>query len=266
MTLRLFLPHSAHVTEFLTSLASSNRPSSLSEISLLASLKQSHLSLRSAPQLQPWDRDFYLNRHAASSKPTNLPSLSPYFSIGTILNGLSTLFTNLYGVSFVPSPAAPGETWDPSVRKLEVVDEQEGVIGYVYCDLFSREGKAGNAAHYTVRCSRRVDDDDVEGDLLHVMSETPLVGEGNWGTGVWGGGSSGNGAVVPFDPRLGGLEVKPVKAKGREGSFQLPIAVLNCDFALPTYGGGPTLLSYPEVETIFHEMGHAMHCESASLL
>ncbi|KAL7412008.1 hypothetical protein BDY24DRAFT_394286 [Mrakia frigida] len=258
----------AHVTQFLTSLASSNLPSSLSEISLLAALKQSHLSLPSPPSLQPWDRDFYLRRHASTSTIKPLPPLSPYFSVGTILNGLSTLFKSLYGISLVPSPAAPGETWHPSVRKLEVVDEIEGVVGYVYCDLFSREGKAGNAAHYTVRCSRRVDDDDVEGDL-DLLEKT--LGEGNWGTGgIWGGGSSGNGAgggglfgggvsKAGFDPRVGGLQVKEVKAKGREGSFQLPIAVLNCDFELPTYQSGPTLLNYQEVETIFHEMGHAMH-------
>jgi len=264
----------AHVTQFLTSLASSNLPPSLSEISLLSSLKQSHLNLPSPPSLQSWDRDFYLHRHAAATTTQTLPSLSPYFSVGTILNGLSTLFTNLYGASLVPSPAAPGETWHPSVRKLEVVDEIEGVIGYVYCDLFSREGKSGNAAHYTVRCSRRVDDDDIEGDL-ELLEKT--LGEGNWGTGgVWGGGSSGNGAgggglfggfsKAGFDPRVGGLEVKEVKAKGREGSFQLPIAVLNCDFEMPTYSSGPTLLSYQEVETIFHEMGHAMHCESSFAL
>nr|QIR83254.1 mitochondrial intermediate peptidase [Auricularia heimuer] len=55
---------------------------------------------------------------------------------------------------------------DEDVRKLEVIDEDEGLVGYIYADLFSRPGKASGAAHYTVRCSRRVDDDDAQGDYV----------------------------------------------------------------------------------------------------
>lgn len=229
----------ANVTGFLESLALSNRPAALSEISKLAALKQEQHSLSSLPNLQPWDRDYYLQMHAdhLAASTGSLDSLSPYFSVGNVLNGLSTLFTKLYGVSFVPAPAAPGEVWHNSVRKLEVVDEAEGgVVGYIYCDLFSRDGKAGNAAHYTVRCSRRVDDDDLAGDLK--FSDDPS-----------------------FDPRRGGLEVTPSTARSREGWYQLPIVVLNCNFEEPTFEAGATLLSWQEVETIFHEMGHAMHCE-----
>jgi intermediate peptidase len=145
----------------------------------------------------------------------------------------------------------PGETWHPSVRKLQVISQRTSsspceTIGYVYCDLFHRPGKSGNAAHYTVRCSRRVDDDDFEGDLEGLE---PSQREG----------------LSPDGLRNAALEVKGVKGGDREGEFQLPISVLNCDFEEPTVREGATLLSFQEVETIFHEMGHAMHCKPLSL-
>lgn len=43
-----------------------------------------------------------------------------------------------------------------------------------------------------------------------------------------------------------------------DGTIQLPIATLTCNFAKPA-GGKPALLSHDEVTTLFHEMGHCLH-------
>ena len=48
---------------------------------------------------------------------------------------------------------------------------------------------------------------------------------------------------------------------GKEGRYQLPIVVLTTDFGTVDEAGQPALLGWHEVETLFHEMGHAMHCE-----
>jgi oligopeptidase A len=42
-----------------------------------------------------------------------------------------------------------------------------------------------------------------------------------------------------------------------DGSIQLPIALINCNFTPPS-GQGPALLTHDEVETLFHEFGHAL--------
>lgn len=47
-------------------------------------------------------------------------------------------------------------------------------------------------------------------------------------------------------------------AAGQPVSYQKPMVVLTCSF-LPPSGTRPTLLSLAEVETLFHEMGHALH-------
>lgn len=101
--------------------------------------------------------------------------LLPPLTLGTVFMGLSRLFQNIYGISLRLADVTPGEVWHGDVRKLEVVDEDTGVLGWIYADLFARRGKPGGAAHYTVRCSRRVDDDDVEGDLTFANKEDQAV-------------------------------------------------------------------------------------------
>lgn len=55
--------------------------------------------------------------------------------------------------------AAPGEGWAPGVRKLAAVHDGEGFLGNVYLDLYQRaSGKFPGAAHFTLRCGRRLPD------------------------------------------------------------------------------------------------------------
>lgn len=128
-------------------------------------------------------------------------------------------------MTFRAEDIRPGEGWDPCVRKLAVIDESEGVVGWIYMDLFARDAKPGGAAHFTVRCSRRMADSE--------LAEREVEG-------------------------LPPLAVDGMHLRGRSGLYQLPVVVLMCDFSVPM-DGVPSLLNWHEVETLFHEMGHAMH-------
>lgn len=48
------------------------------------------------------------------------------------------------------------------------------------------------------------------------------------------------------------------RRKLHDGTVQLPIATLTCNFAKPS-GNKPALLSHDEVVTLFHEFGHCLH-------
>ncbi|KAF7339315.1 Mitochondrial intermediate peptidase [Mycena sanguinolenta] len=183
-----------------------------------------------SPIIQAWDRDFY-----CPPEPPAPPIALPPLTLGTVFMGLSRLFQHLYGISLRPASVAHGEVWHADVTKLEVVDEQKGVIGWIYADLFARWGKASGAAHYTVRCSRRTDDDDEAGDGLAPEAES-LVSVSR-----------------EFEA------VKRHRLPGQDAVYQLPLVVLVCEFARPTATEGPTVLQWHEVMTLFHEMGHAMH-------
>lgn len=157
---------------------------------------------------------------------------------------LSRLFQALYGISLRLSEVSSGEVWHTDVRKFEVVDEEQGVLGWIYADLFARTGKPGGAAHYTVRCSRRTDDDEEHGDLKWANKEDDVVVQ----------------LSRDFEAS------KRFSFLGQSVTFQLPVVVLLCEFMRPSISRGPTILEWHEVLTLFHEMGHAMHCEYLYLI
>lgn len=207
------------------------RPYARSALLTLSQRKQAHLNLPALPIIQAWDRDYYCPPEPpAPSIP--LPPLTP----GTVFKALSRLFEHLYGVTLRPADTSIGEVWHRDVRKLEVVDEDAGIIGWIYADLFVRPGKASGAAHYTVRCSRRTDDDGPE--LLA---------------------SDAHDDSVQFSQDFDSIFRRHIH--GQDSVHQLPVVVLLCEFTSPSILQGPSALQWHEVQTLFHEMGHAMHCK-----
>ncbi|KAL1683770.1 mitochondrial intermediate peptidase mitochondrial precursor [Schizophyllum commune] len=219
-----------NVARFLDSLMDRSRPYARRALRNLSMRKQEHLHTPPFPTIQAWDRDYY-----CPPEPPAPPIPLPRLTFGTVLMGLFRLFRHLYGIHLRPVKPIAGEVWHSDVHKLEVVDEEKGVIGLIYADVFARRGKASGAAHYTVRCSRRTDDDDVQGDndeltrmypdLIKQSEEFEAVGRG----------------PIP----------------GLPGTYQQPLVVLLCEFARPSLGAA--VLEWHEVMTLFHEMGHAMH-------
>ncbi|KAG0268611.1 Mitochondrial intermediate peptidase [Actinomortierella ambigua] len=222
-----------NVAAFMTALYKSQMPAVSAEVELLRKAKEVHTKDKDA-KLQAWDRDFYARMVSARTNTQDHGDpINAYFSVGTTMDGLSKLFSRLYGIRFVAGALQPGEVWHEDVQRLDVIDEREGLIGTIYCDLYAREGKQMNAAHYTVRCARRVDDDDEVNDVAAGMQLRDGV------------------ELAMADPG--------VTIQGKPGRYQLPLAVLSCGFSRPSGSNSPTLLSWVEVETLFHEMGHAMH-------
>ncbi len=184
--------------------------------------------------LDAWDKDYYTSRLLASSRSKSRKPdfLSAFFSLGTVMQGLSRLFSSLYGVRFAPRATLPGETWNDDVRRLDVIDEAEGHIAVVYCDLFERRGKNPNPAHFTLRCSRRIGKSEIR--------ETA---------------SSNHDFATAEEAANDGM----ASARNRHGDlYQLPTIALVCDFSRGR-SDRPVLLTYREVQTLFHEMGHAIH-------
>ncbi|SCV01609.1 LAME_0G17326g1_1 [Lachancea meyersii CBS 8951] len=217
-----------YVKGFVQSLVDTTKPLAVQELKTLANLKSEHLGLKKPEtdaeilvSVRPWDREYYSTLNALQQQRKSLENeqINSYFSLGTVMQGLSNLFQSIYGIRLEPVVASPGETWSPEVRRINVVSDTEGTIGVVYCDLFERRGKTTNPAHFTVCCSRQ---------------------------------------IYPGETDLSTIQVGQLRSTGEK--FQLPVISLVCSFAQET---GPEqsayLLQLNDVETLFHEMGHAMH-------
>ena len=217
------------VNSFLASLSSDNLLEVSQELEEMRNEKKQALGTGESTIINAWDRDYY-RALLARKKKSNCRQpdfLSAFFSLGTVMQGFSRLFNQLYGIRFVPAETLPGETWDPSVRRLDIVDEKEGRIAVMYCDLFARGGKNPNPAHFTLRCSRRIS----HGEAMDATEQSPLND---------------------------GMAISQSSPDGT--SYQLPTIALVCDFLFPHNNSSiPPLLTLRDVQTIFHEMGHAIH-------
>ncbi|KAG9237603.1 mitochondrial intermediate peptidase-like protein [Amylocarpus encephaloides] len=225
----------SNVTAFLGALRDENEELVAAQLGKLEAMKAA--DIRSGnPEIQAWDKEYYMARKILSerSRVRRPDFISSYFSLGTVMQGLSRLFTRLYGVSLVPHESHRGETWNPDVRRLDVVSETEGTVAVLYCDLFSRHGKSPNPAHFTLRCSRLIEAEEI--DEYRSMDD-PLF-------------------KSPVEAANDGMSTSAPREDG--SVMQLPAVALICDFEQAN-SAKPALLSFGEVVTLFHEMGHAIH-------
>lgn len=229
------------VISFLDALCRDNASQIRQEVDAMLTMKKLDSDDSSVTcSIEAWDRDYYqsqlANKYRSRSRRPDF--ISAYFSLGTVMQGLSRLFTQLYNVRFVPTAVSTGEVWNPDVRRLDVIDDSKGRIAVLYCDLFARPGKSPNPAHFTLRCSRRIDSLEIEEAANLHPDLDPLQ-------------AVNDGMAIFHNPYT-------------KVTYQLPTIALICDFQSPSDQHSndlpePTLLSFRDVQTLFHEMGHAIH-------
>lgn len=178
--------------------------------------------------IKPWDREYLLTNYMVSQKSQQSEDISKYFSLGTVVSGLSKLFYSIYGIKLVPQKLKPGEVWSNDVRRFNAINDQNENIGIIYLDLFQRKGKTPHPAHFTVCCSRRLHENELNPNDPFNLKTFPTT-----------------------------KTIETVSLNDK--TYQLPIISLVCNYNVNGNESGLVFLTLDQIATLFHEMGHAIH-------
>ena len=96
-----------------------------------------------APELAPWDINYYSERQRLKRFDFDEEQLRPYFPLDSVLQGLFRLAHALYGIEVKEAHGMP--VWHDSVRTYRIVDEDGSELGVFYADFFPREQKRDGA-------------------------------------------------------------------------------------------------------------------------
>ncbi len=151
-----------------------------------------------ASTVEPWDVLYLQERLKRERYAYDEETVKEYFPVDGVLEGVFGIAYSLFDVQF--EEVRDAKVWAPGVRLYRVANATDrATIGYLYLDLYPREGKYG-----------------------YFAAETMIQG------------------------------------RKENGSYVTPVVLVMANFQAPE-GGRPSLMTQDEIETLFHETGHALH-------
>ncbi|XP_037044270.1 thimet oligopeptidase-like isoform X1 [Bradysia coprophila] len=131
------------VDSFLMTLSSKLQPLWKEEREALLKLKEEECKKYGYEfngELDMWDLSYYCNMIEEKDYCIDTEKLKEYFPLETVTNGLLGVYSHILGLEFTKLVDPPA--WHEDVFAYKVNDKQSGeLMGYVYMDLFPREGK-----------------------------------------------------------------------------------------------------------------------------
>ncbi|EPZ35020.1 zincin [Rozella allomycis CSF55] len=131
---------------FLYEIASIVRPLADKEFNILRQLNGGKTVYHS-------DNAYLMNKFSLQN-PVDATELNEVLSLSYCMDTLSNMFTKLYQVKLQWCDMERNESWHPSVKKVKVIHETEGLLGFIYIDFFQRRGKHNTPAHFVIRCGK----------------------------------------------------------------------------------------------------------------
>lgn len=161
------------VVDFLELLAKEIHPRAQEDFDEMAAAKKAQQG--TSRGLAPWDVLHFTRLLRQAKCDVSGTTLAPYFSLGTVMEGLNGLLGKLYDVTLEVEEPAPGELWANDIYKLAVKHGSEGVLGHIYCDFYERAGKAHQDCHFTIKGGKRLPDGSYQNPVvvLHLNLPSP---------------------------------------------------------------------------------------------
>ena len=136
------------ITEFLHYLAERSKPYAQSDFQSLTDFARQELGIEA---IEPWDVAYVSEQMKKARYDYSEDEVKQYFTEPHVLQGLFSVAENLFGAQFKQIKAP---TWHQDARVYEV--SQKGApVGYLYIDLYARQGKQSGAWVGSERHRRR---------------------------------------------------------------------------------------------------------------
>uniref|UniRef100_A0A182QJR8 Peptidase M3A/M3B catalytic domain-containing protein n=1 Tax=Anopheles farauti TaxID=69004 RepID=A0A182QJR8_9DIPT len=155
------------VSLFLDALNEQLQPRAAKDFSIMQKMKTSECGVQ--VPLAAWDTPYFTASLKRKYLQASASEFSPYFSLGACMEGLNLLTKSLFGITLENTEMQPGESWFHDIYKLAVVHESEGLLGYIYCDLFERQGKPNQDCHFTIQGGKVLPDGSFQNPIVVVM-------------------------------------------------------------------------------------------------
>jgi metallopeptidase MepB len=153
------------VNDFLGDLRERLAPGGVKEIEKLKELKKAEGLSNDTEHYYLWDHRYFDTLMLEKDYQLDQNKISEYFPLQTSISGMLNIFEELFGLQFIEvagahrdeiSPSGKGSDiiWHPDVQVFAVWDdasEGNGFVGYLYLDLFPRDGKYGHAANFNLQ-------------------------------------------------------------------------------------------------------------------
>ncbi|KAI6225444.1 Mitochondrial intermediate peptidase [Aphelenchoides fujianensis] len=132
------------------------RPLVDEELEAVRKLLVDHKRLAVGAEMSEWDMEVagFVRRRQIFEQHGDL---SRFLSLRNLLFGFESLCSALYGLHFEVRTPHAEEIWAGYVLRLEVF-RNDSFLGTVYLDVESRKSKVQGVCHFTVRCSKLLDD------------------------------------------------------------------------------------------------------------
>ena len=210
-----------NVMNFLSDVKHASKDRYNRDLEMLSSVK-SQLEGTNEP-IQPWDLIYYTgitkNHLFEGQDDAGDGSLSGYFTVEQSIEGMKELVKRLFGIVMQESALGANERWD--------IEENP------------------DSASNGIRKFEFFEEVDGNGLGTMYLDLHPRAGKYTH--------------AAHFTVRCG-CELREASTIGQT-NYQLPIVALVCNVSPPASNtaGGISILSHSEVETVFHEFGHALH-------
>ncbi|XP_076657246.1 mitochondrial intermediate peptidase isoform X1 [Halictus rubicundus] len=124
-------------------------------------------------KIMQWDTAYFTAKAKRSWLKMSSSEFTPYFSLGACMDGINILTQSLYGIRLESTAISSGEVWANNIQKITVIDENNSVLGYIYCDFFERDGKPNQDCHFTIRGGRQLSDGTYQTPIAVLMLSLP---------------------------------------------------------------------------------------------